>query len=138
MTNKRKQEVNQRLNRVQREIRERFSSSSMNNARWVQLLDALSNLNPEHFSVRVKLVTEDDPRPLCTEGRTRDFDYWRTGVEGMLEGYPHGWSLYLEWEWLEVTADGTEALTELLHSVESIGQLDVTVVDTVLRVTGYR
>lgn len=81
----------------------RFKTHSMNNAKWVRVLNALSGSNLVLLCL-VKLVWDDDIRELQIDGMVANHDFWPEAIEGGVSGIPRGWYAYKEFEMLEFPA----------------------------------
>ena len=86
-----------------------FSSSFMNDSKWVKLLSALSEYELVIENSNVKLIWDDEIRDICINGDiSYDFDFYEHSMVSMISGYPKGWYDYKEIEWIEIKSDEHE------------------------------
>ncbi len=75
-------------------------SRSMSDAKWVRLLNALSETIDPSISITVQLVWDDEPRTMWIRDAQYNFDYYPTSMEAMVGGFPRGWYDYNEIEYV--------------------------------------
>lgn len=140
---------------LDRLIASAFNCSSMSNAKWVRLLDALTAPEDLVLECRAQLVWDEEPRFFAIDGITRyQFDYWQNAVESLISGPPRDWYFYKEIEWIEfprlatqyVNPDdlkaGTHKVEQDLNAIEEAmsrtGEFDIDRNQENLRMYAYR
>jgi hypothetical protein len=122
---------------IDRITKQQLYSSSMNNAKWVRLLDALSPTIGENTTTTVKLVWDETIRSMQIDGKDYNFDYYDRAMEAMIGGLPKGWYSYKEIEWVCFSADAP-ALDSLATTIASVGQFDTERTVDTLKLYAYR
>ena len=109
----------------------------MSDAKWVLLLNVLSETIDQSISIHAKLVWDDEPRTMWIHDAQYEFDYYPSSMEAMIGGYPRGWYDYKEIEW--VAFSGTDDLLQMLkQSIATLGMLDLESCGSTLRLYAYR
>lgn len=108
-------------NSIDKIIKQNYSSTLMNNSKWIKLIELLVK-NYNLFDVcEVKLIYDDQIRQLIIEGNeTFDFDYYKDSMEGMVtKPITQGWVLYKEIEWISFPSDkgNTHELEKLINQI---------------------
>jgi hypothetical protein len=115
-----------------------FSSSFMNDKKWVKLLCALSESDLVIEDSRAKLIWDDEIREIYIDNDiTYKFDFYDHSMESMISGYPKGWFDYKEIEWIEFKSDAQQ-IERIIHLLSSIGQFEIEMIDDNLRLFGYK
>ena len=132
-----------------------FVSSSMNDAKWVRLLDALTENEDLILECHAKLVWDQELRHFAIDGITHyQFDYWEHAVEALISGTPRGWYAYKEIEWIDFpahsvqhfnpskvnasTREVNQDLDAIARTINQAGQFDVEQNINNLRLYAYR
>ncbi len=133
-----KRPVEYARDRVDALIRERFTSSSMSDAKWLRLLEVLVEMQPPLGGCKVKLVWDDAVREMrIPDHDSLGFDYYRSSMEGMISGSPRGFYSYKEIEWLEFPIHG-DAATSLARRIAAAGEFDLEASAGGVRLYAYR
>lgn len=135
-------------------IADNFSTLCMSNAKWIKLLDALSNDEGLVKECIVKLVWDDNTRYMNIDGMQYDFDYYAESMEAMISGVPRGWCDYKEVEWCEFPKmakqykdssnlkagfrEVEQNLNRIIEVSQSIGQLETESNKDAYRIYCYR
>jgi hypothetical protein len=99
-----------------------FDVSLMSNAKWVKVLNLLSNLNLDGAISTVKLVWDIEVRTFRLDNDLEfNFDYYASSMESLISGYPKGFYDYKEIEWLNIKAP-IETIELINSSLNSIGK----------------
>ncbi len=115
-----------------------FSSSFMNDSKWVKLLCELSENEVLIDHSNVKLIWDDEIRDIYIDDDIAyQFDFYDHSMESMISGYPKGWYDYKEIEWLEMKSDAKN-MRKILHLLNSIGQFEIEFTNNKLRLYGYK
>jgi hypothetical protein len=123
--------------RADKIIASRFKTTSMNDTKWLRLLDALTAIDGLVLDCRVKLVWEDGIRHMWIDAMQRDVDYYAHSMEAMISGAPRGWYDYKEIEWIEFPA-GVQDVEAIRSVIESAGRFAIERTDDVLRLYAYQ
>ena len=124
--------------KIDKIIKRNYSSTFMNNSKWVKLIGLLVK-NHKLFDVcNVKLIYDDEIRRLIIQGNeTYELDYYQDSMEGMVtKPITPGWIAYKEIEWISFPSDksNTQALEILIKKTGEF-RSDVTV--DYLRILAY-
>ena len=123
--------------KTDRIIANEMLSRSMSDAKWVRLLNALSETIDHSISILVKLVWDHEPRTMWIRDAQYNFDYYASSMEAIIGGYPRGWYDYKEIEW--VAFSGTDDLLQILKQhIDSVGMFDLEPCGSALRLYAYR
>jgi hypothetical protein len=115
-----------------------FDVSLMSNAKWVKLLNSLSNLNLDDAIATVKLVWDIDVRAFRLDSDLEfNFDYYANSMESMISGYPKGFYDYKEIEWLNIKASN-ETIELINNNLNSIGKFCVHQSTDSIQVLAYK
>ena len=114
-----------------------FSSSFMNDSKWVKLLCALSENDVVIEDSSVKLIWDDETREIYIDDISYEFDFYEHSMESMISGYPKGWYDYKEIEWIDIKSD-EQNMDKIIHLLKSIGQFETELMDGGLRLYGYK
>jgi len=115
-----------------------FDVSLMSNAKWVKLLNSLSNLNLDGAIATVKLVWDIDIRAFRLDSDLEfNFDYYANSMESMISGYPKGFYDYKEIEWLNIKASN-ETIELINNILNSIGKFCVHQSTDSIQVLAYK
>ena len=119
-------------------IKERFSSSFMSNAKWVKLINGLTEIGDSINSCKAKLVWDDRLRDLRIDSKLAyNFDFYEHSMEAMVSGYPKGFYEYKELEWVEFLCEG-QNLETIGEHIKSIGQFELERTTNGLRLFAYK
>ena len=114
-----------------------FDVSLMSNAKWVKLLNLLSNLNLDGANATVKLVWDIDIRSFRLDKDLEfNFDYYASSMESMINGYPKGFYDYKEIEWLNILAP-SETIELINKSLDKIGKFCVKQTTDSIQILAY-
>ena len=109
----------------------------MSDAKWVRLLNVLSETIDQSISMMVKLVWDHEPRTMWIRDAQYNFDYYSSSMEAMIGGFPRGWYDYKEIEWIAFS--GNDDLLQALKSlIDSVGMFDLESCGSALRLYAYR
>ena len=116
----------------------RFSSSAMNNAKWVKLLDALTIEDTAVKMCQTKLVWDSEPRKFFLDDTCYyGYDYYHNAVEGLISGIPRGFYEYREIEWILFPHDSQD-VKRIESQISTAGEFDYVITSTGLKLFGYR
>ena len=86
--------------KLEKVIKEKFSSSYMSNKKWIKLINAFVENSEFILKVEVKKVLDEKIGEIyISNDLTYEFDYWNIGFEGVNSF--GGWLLYKEIEFLK-------------------------------------
>lgn len=109
----------------------------MSDAKWVRLLNALSEIIDQSIAIMVQLVWDHEPRTMWIRDAQYNFDYYATSMEALIGGFPRGWYDFKEIEW--VSFAGTDDLLLILKEhIDAVGMFDLELSGSTLRLYAYR
>ena len=131
------------LNKI---INKKYSSSLMNDSKWVKLIQTLVNNHGLIGKCQAKLIYDDKIRALIIdEDALFNFDFYAHSVEAMITHVTGGWTLYKEIEWISFPRiyyqndqslnQDVEKISEIIHK---IGQFNDELTDEYYRIYGYK
>ena len=138
---------NQFDDKLNKLIQTKFSSSLLNNSKWVKLIQVLVDNHHLINHCIVKLVYDDENRQLMIEGDEQyNFDFYSTALEGMVsKPITPGWTLYKEIEWISFPfafQDGSiqrrQELKEIKNIINKIGLFDEELTNEYYRIYAYK
>lgn len=118
-------------------IADEMLSRSMSDAKWVRLLETLSETIEHSISIEVQLVWDHKPRSMWIRDAQYNVDYYTSSMEAMIGGFPRGWYDYKEIEWVNFFGTG-DLLHTLKEQIDSVGMFDLESCGSGLRLYAYR
>lgn len=131
----------------------RFEFSSMSDAKWVRLLNALTAPPSIVTECHAKLVWDDAVRDFGMNHAHFAFDFYERAVESLIHS-PSGWVAYKEIEWIEFPLSVTVPIDEnhrragtrrteqdlgaIRQRIEQVGHFDLHEDEAALRLYAYR
>jgi hypothetical protein len=84
-------------------IEKDFSTTLMNDSKWVKLIATLIKNSVHIKECRVKPIWDDTSKRklLVDENKQFEIDFYKNSMESMVSGNPKGWYAYKEIEWLD-------------------------------------
>lgn len=125
--NKQKEKQEKQWERLDSIIQRKFTSSNMNNTKWVKLLKHSSLFYPHIKTIEFKLVYSDELK--------------RTEIEEHPEHVEEIWFreplIYREIEWIEYPYKESKGIESLEESIRQLGKFPIYHSSTGLRIIAY-